>query len=156
VYPDANGLHLDKVDDYAYDLYMNATRATELLRSAELRATTQRVLLLATLIAEAKPLSVDDLGLRTKNSLDTATIYRTLETFKEKGLVRRVDLDQGRALYEHAGEHHHHIVCTKCGTIRDLDICLPKTLQNQVREESRFAHVNQHALEFFGVCKKCV
>ncbi|MBU2158727.1 transcriptional repressor [Patescibacteria group bacterium] len=135
---------------------MNDHVSVDLLKAAGLRATKQRILLLRALIAEQHPFSVEDIRAHTKNALDTATIYRTLEIFKEKNLVRQVELAQGRALYEYAGNHHHHIVCTSCGTIRDLDICLPKTLHRSVREVSGFSRVNEHALEFFGVCNKCV
>ncbi|MBU1292590.1 transcriptional repressor [Patescibacteria group bacterium] len=134
---------------------MNSEKIRALLAGVDLRATTQRVALLKELLEQAHPLSVEKLTQGMGNALDTATVYRTLDTFEEKGLVRKVELAQGRALYEHAGEHHHHIVCTECGVIQDVDVCLPKSVQGTVQRASGFANVNEHALEFFGVCKKC-
>ena len=49
-----------------------------------------------------------------------ASVYRTLELLHERGLVTRVDTGDGVARYEPAlpgGEHHHHIVCTRCGAV---------------------------------------
>lgn len=127
-----------------------------LLRDAGLRATRQRIALLASLRKVDVPRAVEDIVSVSKGAFDTATAYRVLEAFREAGLVRRIELAQGRALYEAAGAHHHHAVCTVCGKIVDVEACLPKSLDEQVRKAAGFARIDDHALEFFGVCSKCL
>jgi Fur family transcriptional regulator, ferric uptake regulator len=84
-----------------------------------------------------------------------ATAYRTLSTFVEAGFVRQVELSAGKAFYEIASAHHHHIVCGTCNRIEDVDVCLPEALTAAVRKASGFALVQEHTLEFFGTCKRC-
>ncbi len=84
-----------------------------------------------------------------------ATAYRTLSTFVEAGFVRQVELSAGKAFYEIAGEHHHHVVCTTCNRIEDVDVCLPDALSSTARKSSGFASIREHTLEFFGTCKRC-
>ncbi len=126
-----------------------------MLKGVALRATTQRVALLRALSRATKPQSVEALTRTLRGELDIATAYRTLGTFVEAGLVRQVELSAGRALYEMAGEHHHHVVCTTCDRIEDVDVCLPEAFSTTVRKASGFASVREHTLEFFGICKPC-
>lgn len=60
-------------------------------------------------------------ALRTEGTdVGTATVYRALEVLHGLGLLTRIDVGHGPALYEPAdpsGEHHHHIVCQGCGRV---------------------------------------
>jgi Fe2+ or Zn2+ uptake regulation protein len=131
-------------------------KEVKILNDAKLRATTQRVALLRTLHRARKPQSAEALAKSVRGALDVATVYRTLNTFIETGLVRQVELATGRALFELAGEHHHHVVCTTCNRIEDVHVCLPEEFTSKVRKAAGFALVSDHALEFFGTCKKCM
>ena len=49
-----------------------------------------------------------------------ASVYRALEVLDRLGLVHRLDVGDGTARYEAAhpgGEHHHHVVCDRCGRV---------------------------------------
>lgn len=127
----------------------------ELLRAADVRATPQRIRILEILRTRRRPMSVEDIVAVGKRSFDTTTAYRTLETLLRRGMVRRIDLDQHRALYEMAEDHHHHAVCVSCGLIRDVSMCLPVSLDEKVRAAVRFERIDSHALEFFGMCASC-
>lgn len=126
-----------------------------ILRDAGLRATSQRIALFVALRQARHPQSVEGLVAGSRNAFDIATAYRILEAFQEAGLARRIDLAQGRALYEAAGAHHHHAVCVSCGRIEDVEACLPKGLDAAVKKASGFARIDEHALEFFGTCAAC-
>lgn len=129
----------------------------EMLQQAGLRVTRQRILILSLLENEGRPLTVEEIVQKGKNRYDTATAYRTLDAFLKKGLVRRVEVNAGHALYEVAdGVHHHHAVCTSCGTIRDVSVCIPKSLDTTVRRSAQFSSLSSHRLEFFGTCAQCV
>src|SRR3989344_2488939 len=93
------------------------------LKASGLRATTPRVAIFDILEKASYPMGVQEVKkkLRAKR-IDTATIYRTLETFKHARLVAHVDFQLGRALYEltEGKPDHHHIVCQKCNKIQDF------------------------------------
>lgn len=101
------------------------------------------------------PQTVEELVRNGKGEFDTATAYRMLEAFAAAGLARRVVLTHDRALYEAAGVHHHHAICRVCGRIVDVEACLPRTLDERVREAAGFACIDDHTLEFLGVCRPC-
>jgi Fe2+ or Zn2+ uptake regulation protein len=126
-----------------------------MLRTVGLRATPQRIGILDALSAARRPVSVEELVGAVRGRLDVATVYRTMEAFCEAGLAQRIDLAQGKALFETAGAHHHHALCISCGLIRDVKACVPRGIDAKVRAVSGFARIDDHALEFFGLCKPC-
>lgn len=127
----------------------------EILRTASLRATRQRLALLSALLRAKSPQSVEEITTNAKGAFDTATAYRILDAFVLAGIAQRIELAQGRALYEVAGEHHHHIVCTTCGRIEDIQVCLPDTAYRALLKQTTFTTIDTHTLEYFGVCAKC-
>ncbi len=83
------------------------------------------------------------------------TAYRTLELFKDLGFIQKVQFQDKTARYEliKENEHHHHLVCIKCGNVEDIEIN-EESFVRQVEKQSAFK-VQRHALEFFGFCIKC-
>jgi len=49
------------------------------------------------------------------------TVYATLELLEELGSVRRVSAGGGAILYDPRTHPHHHVVCTRCGAVADLE-----------------------------------
>ena len=130
------------------------------LRAAGHRLTRTRRAVLDVLERTKYPLSATELFERLKRnrvSIDLATVYRTLTVLRELGLVTQVELHQeGQVRFEiqHGREHHHHIRCHGCGRIVDLLLCPLKKLTALVERETQFV-VNEHTLEFSGLCPKC-
>lgn len=127
----------------------------EILRSLNLRATPQRLAVIAVLVRAKHPSSVEEVVRASRIPIDLATAYRTLDTFTEAGAVRKLRIADDRALYELANDHHHHAVCTSCGVIEDVATCLPEGLDARVKKASGFASIQSHALDFFGLCRAC-
>lgn len=125
------------------------------LKKAGLRMTPQRLALLSHLRAANSPISVEELVRKGKGAYDTATGYRILDALILAKLVRKISIASDRALFEATGTHHHHAVCTSCGIIVDVEACLPKSLDDRVRVSAGFERIDDHALEFFGLCKRC-
>lgn len=137
---------------------VSTKNAAEILRERGLKATPARELILATLGAKRVPRTAQDLFdvLGKKHTIDLVTIYRTLASFEKVGIVNRVDLRRDAVAYELAGEHHHHIVCTECGTVEDFDACGLESLIMKVQSRAKgFAQISAHSLELFGVCRTC-
>lgn len=125
-----------------------------LLVEKGLRATRQRVALL-TVLSLHHALSVEAIVKKGRQAFDTATAYRMLDAFEQAGLVVKSGPVDGKALYELSRGHHHHAVCRKCGTVRDVSACVPKALTRAARKASGFASIENHRLEFSGVCTSC-
>ena len=127
----------------------------EQLREYNLKVTPARLDILDILTHTKKPISIQDLNLKLKNT-DLATLYRTLETLKDLGMVTQVDFQHGHAHYELATRgHHHHLICQKCGKVADISKCDTSGLEKQALKIGGFAKINSHSLEFFGVCNSC-
>lgn len=130
----------------------------QLLKSSGLRATQPRLRVLAVLEESTYPLSVADIAsVLVKPRVDQVTVYRTLETFVQAGLVQHLELHQGRSFFEIATrEHHHHLVCRSCGRVEDVEGCEMDSMERKVARKSKhFSTVSSHALEFFGDCNGC-
>jgi Fur family ferric uptake transcriptional regulator len=87
--------------------------------------------------------------------VNISTVYRTLELLKELGLVTETDFGEGRVRYHPAEKgHHHHLVCTECGAIIDLDESSLASLKRMLLREYKF-HANLKHLAIFGRCDRC-
>ncbi|MFA6376865.1 MAG: Fur family transcriptional regulator [Candidatus Paceibacterota bacterium] len=87
---------------------------------------------------------------------DRTTVYRELCFLLDRGIIRKIQLADQNTYYEMCGEHHHHLVCTKCKRINK--IVLDKHLEAQEKEilEKENFKVQSHLLEFYGICSKCL
>jgi Fur family ferric uptake transcriptional regulator len=129
------------------------------LNEVELRATPARLALMNLLEASDKPLDVQTMidYLEKKDfKTDPATVFRIVNMFTEKGLTKQIQLQEGKARYELAtSTDHHHLVCTYCGDIQDISDCNIEVLESHIEKKKNFK-VTSHALEFYGLCVKCL
>jgi len=87
--------------------------------------------------------------------VNISTVYRTLELLKHLGLVTETDLGEGRVRYHPADKgHHHHLVCTECGAVIDLDESVLSPVKDVLLREYGFIADLRH-LAIFGRCTKC-
>jgi Fur family ferric uptake transcriptional regulator len=104
--------------------------------------------------------SAQDIYGRMRLDLDDApgltTVYRSLDSLVELGLVQQVDLGDGEKRYElvKPGEHHHHLVCDRCKSSVHLDQCLVEDFDEAVTKKYGF-EIRAHVLEIFGLCRNC-
>lgn len=85
-------------------------------------------------------------------SLDT--VYRTLGTLADLGLIARVSGVGGGARYDANTVKHHHFICTQCGLIGDVDIGEADEL-NVPATAAEFGEVHSVEARFRGVCRAC-
>lgn len=129
-----------------------------LLREKDLRATPGRLQVLEILSSEKHPVTVDRIKEKLSSSLDTVTLYRTLETLRAARIVERTDLQHAHAHYELlvGRPHHHHAVCRSCGLIEDIEVPHPAKPEKQAKQATKkFSTIDSYALEFFGTCISC-
>jgi Fur family ferric uptake transcriptional regulator len=93
-----------------------------------------------------------------KGECDLATIYRAMQLLEKLGMVKRFDFGDGVARFELVGEgddgHHHHLICTECAEVVEIEECFPAEIERRIASKNRFQAVT-HRLEFFGVCPDC-
>lgn len=93
-----------------------------------------------------------------KGMCDLATIYRSMHMLEEMGLVKRFDFGDGTARFELVQEgedgHHHHLICTGCSDVVEIDECFQRELEEAIAKRHGYQSVT-HKLEFFGVCPEC-
>jgi Fur family ferric uptake transcriptional regulator len=86
-----------------------------------------------------------------------ASVYRVLELLLEHGLVERVEVGDGQARYERShpgGDHHHHLVCERCGRLVAFD---DPGLERAIdRLSDRLGvKVASHDVLLRGACPRC-
>ena len=118
-------------------------------------------MLVEVLASAGRPLTIADV-MASAPTLPQSSAYRNLAILEQAGAVHKVVTNEEFARYELAEdltEHHHHLVCTSCGAIEDIDI--PGTLERGIEravgklaEDSDFTHV-AHRLDLMGLCPKC-
>lgn len=132
---------------------------TEALRGAGLRITAARRAIAALLEDRSGHFTAEDVlndAAAAGHDVGRATVFRSLETLSRLGFVERVDLPSGEHAYVacRPDEHHHHVVCSRCGrSVEVADIGLAPVLA-RVAEVSGF-RIDSHRLELFGVCADC-
>ena len=128
-----------------------------MLRDAGFRVTNAKLAILDVLGRTQRPLSIDLLRQRLAGQrIDVATVYRTLNDFLGRDIVRQIDLQHGHKHFELASRpEHHHVICTSCGKIVDVETCVIDDLRGRVLRKSGFASITGHSLEFYGQCRSC-
>lgn len=129
------------------------------LKAGGFRVTTSRVELLLLLKRANAPLSVQSIvELWKRNAPNITTLYRSLTDLSVADIVRRIDLNTGIAHFEYTPHrpHHHHIVCSECGKVEELEYCALGALETEIAKTSeQFTTIFSHTLEFFGRCTVC-
>lgn len=131
----------------------------QMIQGAGLRLTKHRVLVLETVAKVKQPITVHELvdGLRKKETIDQATVYRNLSSLHESGLLRRLDFNHGHAHYElETGRASHQIVCSNCETIEKIEgVSIDDTVKKMIKKSKKFKHVTTHSMEIYGLCRAC-
>jgi Fur family ferric uptake transcriptional regulator len=132
---------------------------TERLRRHARKVTGPRQAILEILRQRRRPLTNKEVfSALHRGDCDLATVYRSLRMLERAGMVKRFDFGDGLARFELLGEgedgHHHHLICTECSRVVELEECFGEELEGRIASSSGFKRVT-HRLEFFGVCPLC-
>lgn len=133
-------------------------RAAALLRQAGCRPTPQRLLVLQALAAGDHVTAEEILDAVRSGypSINTSTVYRTLEALAAAGLVRQTDLGTGRLHFELArGHRHHHVVCQSCGEVTHLHDDVLQPLAASLAGATGYALTPDREVVLPGLCPGC-
>lgn len=133
-------------------------KLTQYLSQHHKRRTPERFAILDKILGIKGRFSVDNVRMLLASDVyhvSRATVYNAFNLFEACGLIRRVPLTQGAEEYEMVNEQsgHVHLVCTKCGRIRDVkDADIAKLISHK-----RFSSFVMNAFDLYisGFCVKC-
>jgi Fur family ferric uptake transcriptional regulator len=113
--------------------------------------------LLATKACALSAVEIEDELRAAGQPTGRATIYRVLDLLVEHGLVERLELGDGQARFERShpgGEHHHHLVCDRCGRLVAFD---DPGLERAIgRLSARLGvRIESHDVLLHGACRRC-
>lgn len=133
----------------------------EQLRRTRQRYTRGRRQLVDLLLETARPVTITELhDLGAAQSL--SSLYRNLAILEQCGAVHRISSTDDVArfeLTEEHSEHHHHMMCSTCGRIEDVQ--LPGAVEQELTRAAALANrdhgfaVESHRVEFVGMCRRC-
>lgn len=134
-------------------------KLTAQLRQKSRKITGPRQAILDILRRHAHPMSNKEIFAELpKGDCDLVTVYRSMHLLENMQMVKRYDLGDGVARFELLAEgddgHHHHLVCTRCSTVVEIDECFTQELEKKIAARNGFKSIT-HKLEFFGICPEC-
>jgi len=101
------------------------------------------------------PAAIHERVCREHPGLGLVTVYRTLEILAGLGLVCELHTGENRSyLMRRPAEHHHHLICSDCGTVLDFTGCDLSELEERLARDTEFS-IDSHLLEFTGQCPSC-
>ncbi len=133
----------------------------ERLADHEQRYTTGRRQIVDTLLRLDAPVTLPVL-LDHEPGLSQSSAYRNLSLMEQAGVVRRLVHGADHAHYELAEdltEHHHHLICERCGLVRD--VTFPARLETSLDHAFEGLAVAEqfvprhHAIDVYGHCADC-
>ncbi len=92
----------------------------------------------------------------TGEGIGLATVYRTLQQLADAGDVDVLRTTDGENVYRRCArrEHHHHLVCRRCGRTVEIDGPSVEEWAARVGAAQGFADI-EHTVELFGTCDRC-
>ncbi|WDC83189.1 Fur family transcriptional regulator [Caloramator sp. mosi_1] len=139
---------------------MKPVQLEEILKSNGYKMTNQRRAILEVLCENiGKFLSAEDILNLSKNKCpqtNFSTVYRNLEILEQLELVHKTNMDaHSICFYEiiEVDNHHHHIICTKCGKTKAIDFCPLDMFKSNIENED--FELLDHKLELYGICSEC-
>ena len=133
--------------------YLN--KYVKLLKENNIKITPQRLIVLKYLEEHPIHPTAEKIfsDLKSNNpSLSKTTIYNTLETLNEHGIIQSITISGSESRYDLFLGMHHHFLCKKCGKIIDIDIACPN-----IGKMSEYGHKVEEVHGYIkGICKDCL
>jgi Fe2+ or Zn2+ uptake regulation protein len=128
---------------------------TQQLKSKDIRPSYQRIKVLEYLYQKGGHPTVDQIFRALSAdipSLSKVTIYNTLHTLVEAGLVRSVDIDETEKSYDITLNNHGHFQCQACGTIYNFQVNIDQVTVDGLGQ----FEITQKNVYFKGLCPNCL
>jgi Fur family ferric uptake transcriptional regulator len=130
----------------------------KVLKSAGLRMTSQRALILDIISQGHEHLDADEvyqLARQRQPNLSLSTVYRNLQLLKRLGLVKELHFDESHHHYEaKPSVEHHHLVCLDCGKVVEFGCALSQKMRQEIARKKGFK-VTGVEVHMTGYCARC-
>ncbi|QNE46011.1 transcriptional repressor [Glaciihabitans sp. INWT7] len=124
------------------------------LRAAGLRVTPGRLAVLEAL-AEHPHSTAERLRVASGAGLSIQSVHNVLADLTAARMIRRIESAGSAALYERRiGDNHHHVVCTTCGAVADVDCAHGSAPCLTPIDTNGFA-IATAEVTFWGQCASC-
>ena len=129
------------------------------LKKEGLRYTQQRQSVWDELCATNEHRDAEEIYLAIRQSglnVSRATVYRTIDVLVKNKMVRKLELGDGRARYEHKvnATHHDHLICIQCGKIEEFMDEVIESRQDEIVKKFGYKLV-RHIHQLFIICSEC-
>jgi Fur family ferric uptake transcriptional regulator len=118
------------------------------------RVTAPRRAVLDAIARSATPFTVEELCAAVPN-VGRATVFRTVKLLQEAEVVCRMMIEDGSVRYQLShGGHHHHLICSECGAVKEFSDPQLDALIQQDADAEGF-QLDGHSIELYGRCAAC-
>src|SRR5919109_2237282 len=137
---------------------MVETATQSALQKTGVRLTPQRLAIAGVLAQTGKEVSAQELYDRVRRKhpyIGRATVFRSVDRLVSAGLAQRLERPGhvSASVWCEPG-HHHHLICTTCRTVEDLDEASVAPLAESIARQRGF-RVDHATLDFYGECRSC-
>jgi len=135
------------------------TRVDDILRRNSLSVTESRKKILGLFLNLHGALAHGDIEKKAGEKFDRVTVYRTLQTFVEKGIIHTIPTTDNSIRYalckNNCSEGHHHddhvhFICLQCGAT----LCLEDVVVPEIKIRKGFS-INEIEVVVKGICLDC-
>ena len=133
------------------------TSAIEALRSKGYKATPQRIAICRIALNSRVHPSAQQVYDEVKKihpTVSLATVYKTLKVLRDLDLVQEINFPEGQARFDSYMKPHINLICSKCGSITDLDDVTVEEITRKVVASTKFKPTGQR-MDVYGICQKC-
>lgn len=128
-----------------------------MMRERGYRITPQREAILAEVLATDGHITPQDIARRVQRRLpavNASTVYRTLGTLEEVGVIRHAHLERGAEYHRTEDPRHVHLTCSRCGVEDDLSADEVTSLERVIGRHRGFTPDLTH-FAISGLCARC-
>ena len=134
-------------------------KSKQILSEHSVSITNPRILVLEELLEIKSPITVDDLQKKLKDKVAKSTLYRVLNDLKTINILNEFTSPDNTVVVElvlEGDQHHHHLFCSDCGEIIDVELStnFESLLDKEIKKiEKKFNFIiEDHRVEMFGQC----
>jgi Fur family transcriptional regulator, ferric uptake regulator len=127
------------------------------LSARGMRRTSARQAILEAFFAAESHVTAEDIAAEVHRrfpSVDVSTVYRTLDTLEQLGIVDHTHLAHGPAIFHLADDDHQHLVCERCGRVEEVPPEKLEPFLEAIRAEFDF-DVDRRHFALAGICGAC-
>ena len=90
---------------------------------------------------------------RSFPNISLGTVYRNLTLLADIGEISRIHVGDGVDHFDEDNSPHNHIICSECGSVRDLDMQVIEL--DEIASRNFDGQIECHTVYFHGRCRDC-